>query len=111
MLVEVVDDYETMSDRAAEVIIEQIRKEPDSVIGFATGSMPKGLYNRLIETHENRRLDFSKLTTFTLDEYVDLAPPSTTRATDPCTGRQPIFCGWRRSRSPGPWVAISGDRL
>ncbi|PSQ96440.1 MAG: glucosamine-6-phosphate deaminase, partial [Bacteroidetes bacterium SW_11_64_17] len=36
MLVEVVDDYEALSDRAAEVLIEQIREQPDSTIGFAT---------------------------------------------------------------------------
>jgi glucosamine-6-phosphate deaminase len=74
MLVEVVDDYETLSDRAAEVVIEQIRKKPDSVLGFATGGTPKGLYRRLIEAHEKRGLDFSKLTTFNLDEYVGLPP-------------------------------------
>lgn len=74
MLVEVVDDYETLSDRAAEIVAEQIREKPDSVLGFATGSTPKGLYRRLIEAHETRGLDFSKLTTFNLDEYVELPP-------------------------------------
>ncbi len=74
MLVEVVEDYETLSDRAAETVIEQIRKKPDSTIGFATGGTPKGLYDRLIEAHERRGLDFSKLTTFNLDEYVGLPP-------------------------------------
>jgi len=74
MLVEVVDDYETLSDRAAAAVIEQIRKKPDSTIGFATGGTPTGLYERLIEAHEARGLDFSKLTTFNLDEYVGLPP-------------------------------------
>lgn len=74
MLVEVVDDYEALSDVAAEVVTEQIRKKPDSVLGFATGGTPKGLYQRLIEAHEERGLDFSKLTTFNLDEYVGLPP-------------------------------------
>jgi glucosamine-6-phosphate deaminase len=74
MLVEVVDDYEALSELAAEVVTEQIRKKPDSVIGFATGGTPKGLYRRLIEAHEERGLDFSKLTTFNLDEYVGLPP-------------------------------------
>ena len=74
MLVEVVDDYGALSDRAAEVLIEQIREQPDSTIGFATGGTPKGLYNRLIKAHEERGLDFSKLTTFNLDEYVGLPP-------------------------------------
>jgi glucosamine-6-phosphate deaminase len=74
MLVEVVDDYEAMSDRATEVVTEQVRKKPGSVIGFATGSTPQGLYRRLIEARRERGLDFSKVTTFNLDEYVGLPP-------------------------------------
>lgn len=74
MLVEVFPDYETMSDRAAEIVTNQIRKKPDSVIGFATGSTPLGLYERLIRNHKERGLDFSKITTFNLDEYVGLSP-------------------------------------
>ena len=74
MLVEILDDYKTMSDRAAEVVINQIRRKPDSTIGFATGSTPRGLYDRLINAYETEGLDFSKLTTFNLDEYVGLPP-------------------------------------
>lgn len=74
MLVEVVDSYDAMSDRAAEMVTHQIREKPNSVIGFATGGTPKGLYERLIENHKKRGLDFSKVTTFNLDEYVGLPP-------------------------------------
>lgn len=74
MLVEVFDDYDRMSDRAAEIVAEQIKRKPNSVIGFATGSTPLGLYRRLIEAHETSGLDFSKITTFNLDEYVGLPP-------------------------------------
>lgn len=74
MLVEVFDDYELMSDRAAEIVTAQVRRKPDSVIGFATGSTPLGLYERLIKSHRERGLDFSKITTFNLDEYVGVPP-------------------------------------
>ncbi len=74
MLVEVFADYENMSDRAAEIVTDQIRRKPDSVIGFATGSTPLGLYKRLIQNHKARGLDFSKITTFNLDEYIGLPP-------------------------------------
>ena len=63
-----------MSDRTVAVVIEQIRKKPDSTIGPTTGSTPKGLYQRLIETHRERGLDFSKLITFDLFEYMGLPP-------------------------------------
>ena len=74
MLVEVMSDYEAVSDRAAELVAKQIRLKPDSVIGFATGSTPLGLYERLVAMHRASGLDFSKLTTFNLDEYIGLPP-------------------------------------
>ena len=74
MLVEVFEDYDAVSRRAAEIVTQQIRRKPDSVLGFATGSTPLQLYNMLIESHRARGLDFSKITTFNLDEYVGLAP-------------------------------------
>lgn len=74
MLVEVFENYEAISDRAAEIVIAQVRRKPDSVIGFATGSTPLGLYKRLIHHHKESGLDFSMVTTFNLDEYVGLAP-------------------------------------
>ena len=74
MLVEVYEDYEAVSRRAAEVVTNQIRRKPDSVIGFATGGTPLGLYKILIENHREFGLDFSKVTTFNLDEYVGLRP-------------------------------------
>ena len=74
MLVEVFPDYEAISGRAAEIVTDQIRRKPDSVIGFATGSTPLGLYKGLIQNHTKHGLDFSKITTFNLDEYVRLSP-------------------------------------
>ncbi|MBS1271979.1 MAG: Glucosamine-6-phosphate deaminase 1 [Candidatus Marinimicrobia bacterium] len=74
MLVTIKDDYESMSEQAAQIVAEQIRRKPDSVIGFATGSTPLGLYNELIRMHRETGLDFSKITTFNLDEYVGLPP-------------------------------------
>ena len=74
MLVEVLDNYDAISARAAEIVTTQIRRKPDSVIGLATGSTPLGLYKHLIENHRERGLDFSKIKTFNLDEYVSLPP-------------------------------------
>lgn len=72
MFVEMVRDETAMSDRGADIVAAQIRGKPDSVIGFATGSTPLGVYRRLIEMHREEGLDFSRITTFNLDEYVGL---------------------------------------
>lgn len=74
MLVEIVSDKDTMSKRAAAIVAAQIRNKPDSVIGFATGSTPLGLYNELVRLHREEGLSFAKVTTFNLDEYIGLPP-------------------------------------
>jgi glucosamine-6-phosphate deaminase len=63
-----------MSKYAAHMIAEQIKRKPQSVLGLATGSTPLGLYKELIRFYENEGLDFSKCTTFNLDEYLGLTP-------------------------------------
>lgn len=59
---------------AAEILAEQIRNKPDSVLGLATGSSPIGMYNELIKMHKEGTLDFSKITSVNLDEYYGLSP-------------------------------------
>ncbi len=74
MLVVVKNDFDEMSKTAAKLIAEQIHRKPDCVLGFATGSTPLGTYKELIRLHKEEGLDFSKVTTFNLDEYVGLPP-------------------------------------
>lgn len=71
MKIHIVENYEEMSKLAAEIIIDQVKNKPDSILGLATGSTPEGLYEKLIEAHK-KGLDFSKVTSFNLDEYVGL---------------------------------------
>lgn len=67
-------DYEKMSSKAASLISEAIQKKPDLILGLATGSTPIGTYEELIRMHKEEGLDFSKVTTFNLDEYYGLSP-------------------------------------
>lgn len=53
---------------AARIIAQQLREKPNLVLGLATGSTPLLLYRALIEM----KLDWSRVTTFNLDEYVGL---------------------------------------
>ncbi len=50
-----------------------IRRKPDAVLGLATGSTPLALYEELITLHREEGLDFSRVSTFNLDEYVGLS--------------------------------------
>ena len=67
-------DYDEMSKEAAQIVASVVRRKPDCVLGLATGSTPIGLYKELIRMHKDEGLDFSKVTTFNLDEYIGLPP-------------------------------------
>jgi glucosamine-6-phosphate deaminase len=62
------------SEVAARLVARQLREKPNSVLGLATGSTPCKLYQLLARMHREDGLDFSKATTFNLDEYVNLVP-------------------------------------
>ncbi|MFO8008784.1 MAG: glucosamine-6-phosphate deaminase [Candidatus Brocadiia bacterium] len=74
MQVIIVDDYDAMSDKAAQMVTERLQEKPDMVLGLATGGTPEGLYARLVEAHRQEGLDFSRAGSFNLDEYVGLEP-------------------------------------
>lgn len=74
MLVIVKENYDEMSKDAARIVAERIRRKPNLVLGLATGSTPVGLYKELIRMYKYEGLDFSKIITFNLDEYVGLIP-------------------------------------
>ena len=73
MKVVVVANFDSMSAEVAKIVYGQISKKPHSVLGLATGSSPLGVYKLLVEYHK-MGTDFSKVTTFNLDEYVGLRP-------------------------------------
>ncbi len=69
MTVEILSDYDAVSDRAAHIVADTVRSKPRCVLGLATGSTPVGLYARLLTLE----VDLASITTFNLDEYVGLA--------------------------------------
>ncbi|GAB4315173.1 MAG: glucosamine-6-phosphate deaminase [Candidatus Sumerlaeia bacterium] len=70
----ITQNYQEMSVVAAELIARQIRRKPNCVLGLAAGSSPQGIYKELVRMHREEALDFSKLTTFNLDEYLGIPP-------------------------------------
>ena len=72
MKIHVVEDYEEMSDLAAEKVLAALREKPDCVLGLTAGSSPLGLYQRLQRAHEEGSVDFSRVRIFTLSEYIGL---------------------------------------
>ena len=67
-------DYGEVSKNAADIAAEQIKANPKSVLGFATGSTPIGMYGELVKMYQNGEIDFCGVQSFNLDEYYPISP-------------------------------------
>src|SRR5690625_3509455 len=67
-----VKDYQEMSARAGELLIEKVNTDRKTVLGLATGSTPEGMYAYLAKKYNEGNVSFSDVQTFNLDEYVGL---------------------------------------
>ena len=68
----ITNNYEEMSQKAADIFIDLLKKKPNSVLGLATGSTPIGLYKILIEKNKSKEITFKNVITYNLDEYCDI---------------------------------------
>ena len=72
MKVIIAKDYEELSHKAAEIMINVVKENPSAVLGLATGSTPIGLYKAMIEDHVKNGTSYKNVKTVNLDEYVGL---------------------------------------
>ena len=72
MEVIITPDYDTLSRVAASLVADLLNRKPNAVLGLATGSTPLGVYKELVDLYRGRKIDFARVTTFNLDEYVGL---------------------------------------
>ena len=82
------DTEEQIGIAAGNYMCGQVLAKPNAVLGLATGSTPLKPYNHMIRLYEQGAVDFSKVTTFNLDEYCKLDVPTRTQAW--CPSRQPV---------------------
>ncbi len=73
MIVSLCEDDAAVSDLAASRVADLLTEHPDVVLGLPTGRTPLGMYAMLVERHADG-LDFSRTTTFNLDEFVGIGP-------------------------------------
>ncbi|HPO27788.1 MAG TPA: glucosamine-6-phosphate deaminase [Petrotogaceae bacterium] len=74
MKILVCKDYEELSRKSAEIIVSQVNQKKDSVLGLATGGTPVGMYQELVKSYREGKVDFGKVITFNLDEYYGVDP-------------------------------------
>ena len=75
-------DEESMAQRAAEVMLEQIKRKSCSLITIATGNTPTRSYELLVKMIRKQGVDISKLRIHKLDEWygIPMDHPSTCEA-------------------------------
>ncbi|MCL1917659.1 MAG: glucosamine-6-phosphate deaminase [Peptococcaceae bacterium] len=72
MKVHVYKEKEKIGKAVALLFAAKIIEKPDCVLGMATGSTPLPAYESLVELHNQEIIDFSRVCTFNLDEYVGI---------------------------------------
>ena len=68
----VTNNYDEMSQKAADIFVDFLKKKPNAILGLATGSTPIGLYKKLVEKNKAKEISFKEVITYNLDEYCDL---------------------------------------
>ena len=57
----------------AQLLADQVRNNPKSVLGLATGGTQVAVYAELVKLYQAGKVDFSQASSFNLDEYVGLS--------------------------------------
>ena len=65
-------DEQDAASLVARIIADDLRHNPELVLGLATGRTMDLVYRNLARLHRDEHLDFSRCRTFNLDEYVGL---------------------------------------
>ena len=66
---------EAMSRSAADIVLEEVRRNPELLLCTATGSSPKKLYQILAEENRQQMSLFQKVRIIPLDEWIGLPTP------------------------------------
>ncbi len=71
MKVIITENYDEMSKKAAEIMTELVKNNPNAILGLATGSSPIGMYKYMAEDCK-KGVSYKNVSTVNLDEYVGL---------------------------------------
>ena len=70
------DASKSIANEIAHIIRTKNAEGKTAVLGLATGSTPKRIYQELIQKHKDEGLSFKNVVCFNLDEYYQLQPGS-----------------------------------
>jgi glucosamine-6-phosphate deaminase len=73
MLLVLKPNADEVAREAARIVSNAVRANPALCLGLATGATTIGMYKELVRLHQQEKLDFSRVITFNLDEYLGLS--------------------------------------
>lgn len=110
----IVRDQDEAGSIAASLLVSQLQRKPDSVLGLATGSTPLSTYAALAAAVRELDLDVSQVRGFALDEYLGVPPEHPQSYRSVITSEVVVPLGLTPSllmtpRGLGPDVERAGD--
>ncbi len=72
MKVTVLKTAEEIGVAVAKIFTDEVKANPDCILGLATGASPIPTYQNIIKTHKEEGISFKGVKTYNLDEYCDL---------------------------------------
>lgn len=74
MKVFIFENKELLYKELSNMIVKEVKNNPNINLGLATGSTVEPLYENLINDHKEFKTSYKNVHTFNLDEYVGLQP-------------------------------------
>jgi glucosamine-6-phosphate deaminase len=72
MKIKIYQDYDLLSQAAADIILKYLQKKPNSLVCIGSGDTPKGVCQLLVEAYKNSYIDFSETIFIVLDEWIGM---------------------------------------
>ena len=72
MEIQIFENYEVLSQRVAEKIIEVVKQKPNALICLGSGDTPLGVFEVLVDKAKKHEVDFSKIHFVGLDEWLGM---------------------------------------
>ncbi|MCX7974933.1 MAG: glucosamine-6-phosphate deaminase [Candidatus Aminicenantes bacterium] len=67
-------DEQQLTEAAVQLILQAYERKPNLVLGLAAGRTPRRLYSDLVRAYQEKKIDFSLVRVFALDEFRGLSP-------------------------------------
>jgi glucosamine-6-phosphate deaminase len=67
-------DAVAAAEFVAGLLVKEVCKKPALTLGLATGRTMESVYDKIVAMYKDGKVDFSKCSSFNLDEYLGLSP-------------------------------------